>query len=567
LEAKVSPLTNNDLAALVETGRELGAELRLTSLLQRILEKATLLTDSRDSSVILFDEKRKHLYFAHATGANADTLLEKWGGSSDRGIPLTGSKAGEVFTSGRSIIINDISTDPSHYPGVDRETGKPTLSMVCVPMTFAAKRIGVMQILNKQKGYYSDRDLVLLENFATQAAIAIRNARLVEELLAHMGLYSSHAAEEGPVELLEELIRPAHNEVLSILFADMRGFVQLCHVEGRAERIQQLLNDFLGMLSDTVIASQGMVNKFLGDGLMAMFRGEDHSRRAVECATKMVKNFAKLRARWDEESNVPLGFLDLGVGIATDTVILGSIGSDHVRDFTAIGTAVNLAAYLTDQARSGRHILVDKMTFRAAKSIIQDFEGPEVFEFKKSGQTIGHPYERYHVKTLNTEGSSNNSSVSSAVSPTSSLEKGVFISYSHKDKKWLDMLKMHLKPYLRSGSVSAWSDTQIQPGKQWQKEIQKALASAKIAILLVSPHFLDSEFIAANELPPLLAAAESGGVKILWIPLSASSYDETGIGSYQAALDPSTPLDDLTAAEQNQAFVRLCKQIKAAMKE
>jgi hypothetical protein len=129
------------------------------------------------------------------------------------------------------------------------------------------------------------------------------------------------------------------------------------------------------------------------------------------------------------------------------------------------------------------------------------------------------------------------------------------------------MLQMHLKPYLRSGSVNAWSDTQIQPGKQWQKEIQKALASAKIAILLVSPHFLDSEFIVANELPPLLAAAESGGVKILWIPLSASSYDETGIGNYQAALDPSLPLDDLTPAEQNQAFVKLCKQIKAAIKE
>jgi class 3 adenylate cyclase len=565
LEPIDSLLTTTDLAALVETGRELGAELHLSSLLQRILAKATRLTDSAASSVILFDEKRNQLYFAHATGANAEHLLENWGPSSAKGIPLTGSKAGEVFSSGRSLVINDVGQDPNHYKAIDRDTGKPTQAMVCVPMTFGAKRMGVMQILNKRHGPYSDRDVLLLENFSAQAAIAIRNARLVEDLLAHMGLYASRSAEQGPVELLEELIRPASNEWLSILFADLRGFVQLCHVVGRPELIQKHLNDFLGMLSDSVLDSRGMVNKFLGDGVMAIFRGEDHSRRAVECAARMVGNFETLRTRWDDESNVPLGFLDIGIGIATDTVIIGTIGSDRVREFTAIGTAVNLAAHLADKARDGKRILVDKMTFRAARAIIRKHDGPEAFEFKKSGQAIGHPYERYVVRQVATIDEPDESQPAPAPSAGSARRRDVFVSYSHKDRPWLEKLQIHLKPYLRSGSVSAWSDTQIRPGQRWQKEIEEALASARVALLLVSPNFLDSEFIASRELPPLLAAAGREGLSILWVPLSASSYDETELGGYQAALDPERPLDTLSPADQNLALVKLCKAVKSAL--
>lgn len=86
-----------------------------------------------------------------------------------------------------------------------------------------------------------------------------------------------------------------------------------------------------------------------------------------------------------------------------------------------------------------------------------------------------------------------------------------------------------------------------------------------MAVLLVSPHFLGSEFIANNELPPLLAAAEDKGMRILWVPLSASSYDETPIGAYQAVIDPQRPIDVMTLPEQNAALVRVCKQIKSAI--
>jgi hypothetical protein len=96
------------------------------------------------------------------------------------------------------------------------------------------------------------------------------------------------------------------------------------------------------------------------------------------------------------------------------------------------------------------------------------------------------------------------------------------------------------------------------------KEIKGALASAKVAVLLVSPSLLGSDFIAEHELPPLLEATEEQGLIILWVYVSSCLYDETEIGSYQAVHDISKPLDSLTSADLNTVLVDVCRKIKAA---
>lgn len=138
----------------------------------------------------------------------------------------------------------------------------------------------------------------------------------------------------------------------------------------------------------------------------------------------------------------------------------------------------------------------------------------------------------------------------------------VFISYSHKDTEWLDKLTTMLKPLVRNKTISAWDDNDIETGQKWEKEISSALLRTKVAVMLVSDNFLASDFIAENELPPLLESAKDGGTKIVWIPISSCLYDETDIRKYQAASNPNDPLDSMSKSKVKTELAKICKKIK-----
>lgn len=143
---------------------------------------------------------------------------------------------------------------------------------------------------------------------------------------------------------------------------------------------------------------------------------------------------------------------------------------------------------------------------------------------------------------------------------------GAFISYSRRDSKWLERLKKMLKPLIREHDLEVWDDTQIKAGDKWKEELEKALRNAKVGILLVSDDFLASDFIADNELPNLLKAAEEEGLRILWFLVSSCLYDETAIAEFQGVCDPQVPLDTLTEAEWKQRLAEIGKEIGAAIK-
>jgi hypothetical protein len=140
----------------------------------------------------------------------------------------------------------------------------------------------------------------------------------------------------------------------------------------------------------------------------------------------------------------------------------------------------------------------------------------------------------------------------------------VFISYSHRDKKLMEELHTHLKPYVRSG-ITVWSDQQIASGSKWFDEIKVALAKTSVAVLLVSPDFLASDFIHEHELGPFLKEAKAGGVRILWVPIYASSYEETDLKDLQAVSPPNEPIGAKSKADRDAAWVRVCKEIKKAV--
>ncbi len=150
------------------------------------------------------------------------------------------------------------------------------------------------------------------------------------------------------------------------------------------------------------------------------------------------------------------------------------------------------------------------------------------------------------------------------VSESQVQRNSVFISYSHKDRIWLDRLRVHLKPFERTGKLDIWSDTDIPPGSDWFSEITAALATAKVAILLITADFLASDFIHNEELPALLKAAESNGATIIPVIIKPSLFEEiTEISRYQSVNSPSEPLISLPEDKQEMILVKLSQSIKS----
>lgn len=136
----------------------------------------------------------------------------------------------------------------------------------------------------------------------------------------------------------------------------------------------------------------------------------------------------------------------------------------------------------------------------------------------------------------------------------------VFVSYSRKDKKWLDLLLVHLKFLEHRYSFSIWVDEAIKPGSDWKAEIANALDSAKVAILLVSAHYLSSDFINTEELPSLLKAAKEEGATILPLIVSHCMFAETEpLSQFQSVNHPTKPLTEMLEGERDALFVNVTK--------
>jgi hypothetical protein len=146
--------------------------------------------------------------------------------------------------------------------------------------------------------------------------------------------------------------------------------------------------------------------------------------------------------------------------------------------------------------------------------------------------------------------------------PSQNLRKGVFISYSHRDKKWLDKLRIVLKPVLSGEMI--WDDSRIRAGALWADEIEAAIASARVAVLLVTPYFLASDFIVSEELPRIIERQTKEGLTIVWLAVEPAMYSHTVLAKFQAANDPNCPLSTLKKSDQDKELARIAERILAA---
>ncbi len=142
----------------------------------------------------------------------------------------------------------------------------------------------------------------------------------------------------------------------------------------------------------------------------------------------------------------------------------------------------------------------------------------------------------------------------------------VFVSYSHADKDYLADIQRHFKPFLNQ--IDFWDDSKISPGQKWKQEIQKAINETKVAILLVSTDFLGSDFIATDELPPLLKAAEEDGAVILIVIVKPCLFEEFPVlNVYQAMNPPNRTVLSMSYEEKEELYVNLVRQTKRILED
>src|SRR5436305_12917967 len=137
----------------------------------------------------------------------------------------------------------------------------------------------------------------------------------------------------------------------------------------------------------------------------------------------------------------------------------------------------------------------------------------------------------------------------------------IFISYSHKDEKLFQEFLVHLKPWQDQGIVDVWTDKRLQAGQDWHSEIQQGVASAAVAVLLISPDFMASDYIRKHEIPPLLQAAEAGELRLAPLYLRPSVIDKD-LSRYQGLNSPALTPAGKRKDKRDDSFVSGARQLK-----
>jgi len=363
----------SELNTLSEISRNINSILDLDPLLSVVMHNATEVMKAEVSSVLLLDEDKKELIFRIALGEKGEKV-KKIKLKVGEGI------AGWVAKTGKPIIVNDVKNEPRFNQAVDRKTGFKTRSILCVPLYSKEKMIGVIQVINKKDHLpFTKEDEKLLNTFACHAAIAIENAKLYENIREEerkRGIYQRFLSPQIVDEIMNKaktISLGGRRQNVTVLFSDIRGFTEITEAKP-PEYIVDLLNEYFAEMIDVIFKYGGTLDKFIGDGLMAVFGTpiyyKDHAKRGMAAALEMQERLKALNMR-----NRKRGFVELavGIGINTGSVIAGNIGSEKRMEYTVVGNGVNIANRLEGLAQGGQ-ILITESTYNELKGLKLDVE-------------------------------------------------------------------------------------------------------------------------------------------------------------------------------------------------
>lgn len=298
---------------------------------------------------------------------NLDKLSEK--------LTISRTITQRVMKEKVALLSQDAKTDEL-FSGVDSIVSQGVRSTICAPLITESNVHGVL---------YADR----LDPFATFttdhlemiSAVAAQTAVTVETVKAHKRLAREEVARANysrfmPEYVVKQLLDNPNsfrlggiNQIVTVLFADIRGFTAISEKE-KPEKVVGLLNRYFSVMTEIIFEHGGTLDKYIGDGLMAIFgaptTSEEDALNAVKAAVTMQKRLKLLNTELASEG---YGNISIGIGLHTGEATIGYIGSDKRSEYTAIGDTVNLASRLESNAEGGQ-ILMSEATAAASGNMI-----------------------------------------------------------------------------------------------------------------------------------------------------------------------------------------------------
>ena len=272
-----------------------------------------------------------------------------------------------------ALLSQDAASD-EQFAGVDSIVSQGVRSTICAPLVADTRVHGALYADRLDPfGAFKPDDLELISAVAAQTAIAVENAR-AHERLAREEVARANYSRFLPEYVVKQMLENPDSfklggvsQTITILFADIRGFTRISE-HAPPERIVNLLNRYFSAMTDIIFAHGGTLDKYLGDGLMALFGAPtatpDDANNALNAAVAMQRRVLGINV---ELSNEGLPEIGVGMGLHTGEVVVGYIGSERRSEYTAIGDAVNTCSRLESNAKGGE-ILMSDATAKAARS-------------------------------------------------------------------------------------------------------------------------------------------------------------------------------------------------------
>ena len=348
------------LTMLYDAGRALSEKLSVEDIGQQVVSLALRIEGVERGFMLLFDEAGQ---VAHQTEVRYRNPVQ----GAEPKINLSRTVLETVRKSQKPLLINDVRED-ARFSGSESLKMAGLRSAICAPLVGAHRLLGVLYVDNLERAAaFTQEELNVISVVAAQAAAAIDNAQAFEQL-AKVAMQRSALERFLSPEVVEMVAANPDgvrlggvNQKVTIVFADIRGFTSISETLP-PERVVEILNEYFTRVTDVIFDHGGTLDKYLGDGVMAVFgapisKGND-ARNAVRAAQEIQRLVVALN-RDAKERGWPE--LRVGIGVTTGSVIAGNIGSPKRLDYTVVGDTVNVASRLMGSAMGGQ-IMVSQAT-------------------------------------------------------------------------------------------------------------------------------------------------------------------------------------------------------------